>query len=253
MACQVITAWTLANGFPHDPSLHLSTQKDTQKITPAMFNNSCTWATVLGMVWLETSLPCFVPGQSRKGRDTYPGYAEASGEIGPQPRVWKEGRKPTLLKAKVRHSLDGRVTLLHEFVEVDQEGLLLFLLSAQHLLVFGLLRWALWLGFGDRIRLGCWRFLKGAQKHTVQAFTNCNGEIKKPQWERWRDYRVPPPVSADLRINYRVPPPVSADLKWLWIHISANLYIWGCPGTTPPWEKNNQESQQDLNFGPNSR
>lgn len=47
---------------------------------------------------------------------------------GPPSLPAPQGR--TLLEAKMGHPLDGRVSLLHELVEADQEGLLLLPLPA---------------------------------------------------------------------------------------------------------------------------
>lgn len=55
------------------------------------------------------------------------GVAQNGGPLlGPPPVPAPRGR--TLLEAEMGHPLDGRVSLLHELVEADQEGLLLLLL-----------------------------------------------------------------------------------------------------------------------------
>lgn len=57
--------------------------------------------------------------------DTLPGWDPLPGSPSlPAP----QGR--TLLEAEMGHPLDGRVSLLHELVEADQEGLLLLPLPA---------------------------------------------------------------------------------------------------------------------------
>lgn len=68
----------------------------------------------------------------------------------------KGSQEHTLLEAKMRHPLNWRMTLFHELVEVDQERLLLFLLTAQHLLISGILFKRFLLSF---ILLDSWRYL----------------------------------------------------------------------------------------------
>lgn len=58
--------------------------------------------------------------------DALPGWGSPAGR--PPSLPAPQGR--TLLEAEMGHPLDGRVSLLHELVEADQEGLLLLPLPA---------------------------------------------------------------------------------------------------------------------------